>query len=142
MAIRLLRSIGLWCLLALFFCSCTSHSTRIEEYIAIYKRDTAYLTLHLYPNSYHGKMLVKGAGNFVEKGSIEGDIKGDTLLGSYLYKPYKAKFTKRRAFVLKRTESELLQGSGLESVYMGVPYYDPASINFEAVKFVFKRSTE
>jgi len=124
----------------LFFCSCNSTSSHTVEYVAIYKRDTAYLTLQMYETSYHGTLEIHGRGTDKEFGSVQGNIEGDTLLGDFLYKPYKAKLEKRRPLVLLRRENTLIQGSGSEQVYMGISYYSPKSIHFDNPKFVFKKS--
>lgn len=123
----------------LLLAACNAIPTQTEEYLAIYKRDTAYLSLHIYKNSYHGNLKVKGRGTDLEFGTIRGTIEGDTLIGDFLYKPYKAKLEKRKPFVLLRRDHVLIQGTGLEQVYMGVPYYSPNSIHFDNPKFVFKK---
>lgn len=126
----------------LLLSACNTNSYPVEEYVAIYKRDTAYLKLTIYSGSYDGNLLIKGAGAKVEKGRIQGQILGDTLIGSFLYRPYKSKLEKRRAFVLKRDGDKLIQGNGLENVYMGITYYDPASINFENPKLIFLKAVD
>lgn len=118
--------------------ACNSKNHKAEEYVAIYKRDTAYLHLEIFENRYHGKLRIEGPGRRKEFGDVQGKVSGDTLVGDYLYKPYKAKEKKRRAFVLKRENGTLLQGFGLEHVYMGIPYYEPSSVSFDGAKFVFK----
>lgn len=129
------------CLSILIFSSCHSSADKTEKYIAIYKKDTAYLTLSIYNDTYHGKMIVKGMGDDKELGKVHGKIIGDTLVGDFLYTPYRSKYEKRKAFVLKREANTLIQGNGLEHVYMGIPYFSPASISFDNPKFVFKLDT-
>lgn len=117
--------------------SCTSKNGKVEEYEAIYKRDTAYLRLNIYGETYHGHLTIKKPSNITEKGEVEGKIIGDTLLGDYLYTPYKAKLKKRRALVFKREGGTLLQGFGLEKIFMGIPHFNPNSLHFDGAKFIF-----
>lgn len=117
--------------------SCSPRVEKMEEYVAVYKRDTAYLSISIGTNSYYGTLMLKKRSGNIEKGAIRGKIKGDLFDGDYLYRPYKAKLEKRRAMVFKRDNKSLIQGTGLENIYMGIPYYDPASIHFDNAKFVF-----
>lgn len=123
--------------LFLILCACSSESVKEQEYIAIYKRDTAYLKLQLYDHSYHGTLQIHSS-QYKESGKVQGKIIGDTLMGDFLYTPYKAKLEKRRALVFKRNADSLIQGIGLEQIFMGIPHYDPSSIHFDSARFVFQ----
>lgn len=125
-------------LVCLVYLSCGSSSNKIaKDYIAISKRDTAFLNLSIYGDTFFGKMIVSKPGNVLDSGEIEGKVVGDTLLGSYLYRPYGARHYKRVPYVLLQKKDTLIQGHGLVSIYMGVPTYQMNSISFKNSKFVF-----
>ncbi|MCI0921226.1 hypothetical protein IP023_07660 [Sphingobacterium rhinopitheci] len=138
--LKMMSSVLYSSIIVLLWSSCNTNVEKAEEYVAIYKKDTAYLSLTIYKDTYHGNMRVKGVGKDTELGKVRGKIMGDTLIGDFIYTPYRTKYEKRKAFVLLRQGNILLQGNGLQHVYMGIPYYDPASISFDNPTFVFHRN--
>lgn len=138
---RYLRILPLLLLTSLLF-ACGAKPVQSSKYVALNNRDTAHLELTFYKDNFHGKLNILRAGNVVDSGTVEGNIHQDTLLGSFYYKPYGAKFKKRRAFVLLNKQDSLIQGSGSELVYMGIPYYIPTSITFDSIGYVFKEQKE
>lgn len=124
---------------SILFFACGSKPKEALEYMAISKRDTVQLRLNLYEDTFHGSMKILRPGNVIDSGSVEGKIQQDTLIGNFYYHPYGSKFKKRKALVLLKHKDSLTQGSGLESVYMGIPYYLPTSITFDSAGYVFTR---
>ncbi|QEL02625.1 hypothetical protein FKG96_17975 [Olivibacter sp. LS-1] len=107
------------------------------DYIAHSNGDTVYLKLTRFQESFYGKLRIEGRGNTVVSGDVRGRIAMDTLIGDFYYRPYQAKFKKRRAYVLIDKKDSLLQGTGAESVYMGIPSFIPSSISFDDPKYIF-----
>lgn len=129
---------SLFFLLSLFMACETKSKLPGKEYISYAKSDTAYLYLVKYDKTFYGKLKVVKRGNVIDSGEVEGSIVNDQLLGSYLYRPHGDRYSKRNAFVLLDRSDSLILGSGIQSVYMGVPSYLPNSITFNNPKFVFK----
>lgn len=130
--------IGLAVVLLFTLSSCGRNLNEVKnEYIAYSKRDTAYLTLTLAGDNFYGKLRIAGPGNVVDSGDVRGRIIRDTLLGDFYYRPYQAHLKKRKAYVLINQQDSLVQGRGVETVYMGIPSYMPNSISFDSAKYVF-----
>ncbi len=108
-----------------------------KDYISIVDRDTSLLHLTLYKNKFYGKLTIKQPGNVIIKGDVNGKIEKDTLIGDYLYTPYKWKYQKRMPFVLLKQDENFIEGTGIVSILLGVPHYMPRSLSFDKPKNVF-----
>ena len=120
--------------------SCNSSAEKQQkatEYIAVYKSDTAYLSIQMTKNKFYGTLKILNRGTSHDYGMIEGDIHNDSLIGTYYYQPYRAKDKKRKAFALLKTSEGFIEGNGLQKVYMGIPSYIPESLSFNNAKFIF-----
>ncbi|MFZ4261971.1 hypothetical protein ACFRAE_08010 [Sphingobacterium sp. HJSM2_6] len=125
---------------SLFIFSCTNPESVIlseKDYISIVDRDTSLLHLTLYKNNFYGHLTIKQPGDVIIKGEINGKIQQDTLIGDYLYTPYKWKYQKRRPIVLLNQKGTFVEGSGIISILLGVPHYMPGSISYDPPKNVF-----
>ncbi|MEG1020659.1 MAG: hypothetical protein RSE50_04010 [Myroides sp.] len=117
--------------------SCESKKSETVNYIAYAKDDTVYLELTRYNDNFYGKLKILGRGNMVVSGDVRGKIIMDTLVGDFYYHPYQTKIKKRKAYVLIDKKDSLIQGTGTESVYMGIPSFVPGSVSFNDPKYVF-----
>lgn len=109
-----------------------------RSYQAIHQRDTALLDLVITDRHFYGKYRLMHPGGASDVGDVTGKVIGDTLLGDFFYLSYGAKHKKRKAFALLRRDAYLIQGTGLQTVFMGVPSYLRESLDFDSVKFVFE----
>lgn len=132
-------SIRLMLLLIICTAACTANKNekKIERYTAKHNRTVAHLKLTKYTDSFHGQYRITKPGNAIDSGEVHGKIVHDTLIGDFLYTPYKGKVKKRKPFVLLKKGDQYIQGSGRETIYMGITYYEPGSIHFQNAKFVF-----
>ncbi|SMG52080.1 hypothetical protein [Sphingobacterium psychroaquaticum] len=110
------------------------------SYHAIYKRDTARLTLTRYKDTFYGKLNIHRAGNIIDSGEVQGKITKDTLTGDYYYRPHGTFRKKRRPLALLASGDSLIQGNGTEMEYMGIPYYAEGSIDFDSATFIYLKS--
>lgn len=109
-----------------------------KHYLAISKRDTAYLKITKRQNYFYGQYIVKYGNSGKDSGEIRGNISGDTLLGDYFYMPNNGGVKKRKPFALLQNGKTLRLGSGAVMSFMDIPYYAPeVPINYDSVKFVF-----
>lgn len=112
-----------------------------EFYRGINGRDTAYLTLNVGNNSFYGKYEVRRSWYTYRTGDIRGTIKGDTLIGDFLYTPYGGGDNKRTPIALLRRDSVLVVGKGVASSYMGIPIFVPnVPIDYDHPAFVLVRT--
>ena len=121
--------------------SCQSQdkkTTGSKEYVAIYKSDTAFLSITMDKNRFYGTLKIFNRGVSPDSGSIEGDIKGNNLVGTYYYTPHRSREPKRKAFALLKNQDTFVEGTGLQQIYMGIPYYEPSSLSFDNPKFIYK----
>lgn len=127
--------------LAVFMSSCLSDKKdKAVSYHAIYKRDTARLTLTRYEDTFFGKLNIHRAGNIIDSGEVQGKISKDTLNGDYYYRPHGTFRKKRRPLALLAKGDSLIQGNGTEMEYMGIPYYAEGSIDFDSATFIYLKS--
>ena len=90
------------------------------HYQAVNGPDTAELTLNISGENFYGKYVVRKGWYTHRTGDVSDKIKGDTLVGDYLYKPYGGGEKKRMPFALLRKGDTLLVGNGVTSSYMGI----------------------
>jgi len=102
-------------------------------------RDTSKLRLVLYENSFYGKYTHTKGGIAPVVGEINGDIKGDTLIGDNLYTPYRWKEKKRVPIVLLKKGNTYVEGDGKKVEFMGVITFIEWTIKFDPPKRVYKR---
>lgn len=118
--------------------SCVHRTKPITEHkklFSIDKRDTVLIDLHISKNQFVGNYKLNGPGNYIVKGELSGEVRGDTLFGSLYYTPFQWKYKKRRAFALLRKGDNYVQGVGLEYVYMNIPYFTSEALKFEGILF-------
>ena len=108
-----------------------------EYYMHVDGRDTSKLRLVRYENRFYGKYKhIKGAVAQVA-GEINGDIKGDTLIGDNHYTPYRWKEKKRTPIVLLKKGNTYIEGNGKMIEFMGVLTYIGWTIKFDSPERVY-----
>ncbi|SUJ09655.1 Uncharacterised protein [Sphingobacterium spiritivorum] len=95
------------------------------------------MNLRLGEHNFYGKYRIVYPGNAIDSGEVKGKVINDTLMGDYRYKQYGWKEHKIRPFILLQKGDSLIQGTGMELMYLGVFYFAPASISFDSPRFVF-----
>lgn len=128
--------------LSIILLAISCHSNTVDypskHYLAISKRDTAYLKITKRENYFYGKYIVQYGNSAKDSGEIRGNILGDTLLGDYFYIPSSGAVKKRKPFALLQNGKTLRLGSGAVMSFMDIPYYAPdVSINYDSTNFVF-----
>lgn len=126
-------------LFALLTVACQSDIPKEEyrNYTATHKNVKAYMNLRLGEKTFHGKYRIVFPGNAIDSGEVKGKVLNDTLMGDYRFKQYGWKEMKIRPFILLHKGDSLIQGTGMELLYLGVFYFAPESISFENPRFVF-----
>lgn len=126
-------------LFAVLTVACQSDIPKEEyrKYTATHKNIKAYMNLRLGEHTFYGKYRIVYPGNAIDSGEVKGKVINDTLMGDYRYKQYGWKENKIRPFVLLQKGDSLIQGTGMELMYLGVFYFAPASISFDSPRFVF-----
>jgi len=109
--------------------------SKYENLIAIKGRDTTNIALLISGEQFFGNYEVHGRGGYFIQGQISGDVKGDTLLGSLYYTPYKWKDKKRKAFALLKKDTVYIQGHGSEYIYMNIPHYKRETVSFNGLVY-------
>lgn len=99
------------------------------------------MTLNIIENRFYGKYEVRKGCDIYRTGDIRGNVKGDTLIGDFYYKPYGSRDKKRIPFALLQRDSILLVGKGVAATYMGIPFFVPdVPIDYENPEFVLMRT--
>ena len=127
-------------LIVVFFVFGCTDAGKIERTLVSYQgNDTVSITLIQYRDKkdFYGTYHVAGPGNYVVTGSVQGEIKADTLIGTIYYTPFGWRDKKRRAFAMLASGNTYYQGDGIEMVYMGIPHFVPESLSFDRAKRVF-----
>ncbi|WP_133586479.1 hypothetical protein [Sphingobacterium yanglingense] len=101
-----------------------------ETYIHNNGRDTITVVLNLVNEVFQGSYKKNSPGGVVVTGDISGNVKGDTLLGSLYYTPYRGRNKQRKAFALLKQNNDYIIGNGSGYIYMGIPYFAPETLTF------------
>lgn len=120
-------------LLSLMSAACHEKGNNYQNETYVYNdgRDTIAVALSLMDNVFHGSYEKNSPGGVVVTGDISGNIKGDTLLGSLYYTPYKGRNKQRKAFALLKQNSDYIIGNGTGYIYMGIPYFSVETLTFD-----------
>ncbi|ERJ58716.1 hypothetical protein [Sphingobacterium paucimobilis] len=120
-------------LLSLTSAACHEKGNNYQNETYVYNdgRDTIAVALSLMDNVFHGSYEKNSPGGVVVTGDISGNIKGDTLLGSLYYTPYKGRNKQRKAFALLKQNNDYIIGNGTGYIYMGIPYFSVETLTFD-----------
>ena len=125
------------------FVACSEQSEKQlteTKLLSIQNRDT--LNIKIIENKsekrFFGSYKLNKPGDEIVIGDIQGNIKGDSLIGDLYYTPFGWKDKKRKPFALLKQKNGYLLGHGTEQVYMGIPYYIPGTIRFDSTSMVLK----
>ncbi|MFD2555151.1 hypothetical protein [Sphingobacterium tabacisoli] len=120
-------------LLSIISVSCNQKEKKQQHETYVYNngRDTISVALFLTDKTFEGSYRENGPGGFKVTGDISGEVKGDTLLGSLYYTPYKGRDKRRKAIALLKKNNDYIIGKGNSYIYMGVPYFDAETVTFK-----------
>lgn len=124
--------------------SCRPNQTTSLYYSGQTSQDSVFLRLEQDKSHFYSHLTFKNDTRTLKTGQITGEIKGDTLLGDYLYSAYGAQ-PKRAPLALLKDSSTYRAGKGVVSSYMGVPFFvKHVPIDFEDPEYIlsFVRSSE
>lgn len=121
------------CILLLFgACREAAVENQYSYFQAIENRDTTFLRLQISEGRFFGDYVFAKGNSYQVRGDFKGETAGDTLSGMLVYTPYGHKDSKKVAFALLKSGDKLFEGKGLQTIYMGVPYYPPTSLSFDS----------
>lgn len=107
-------------------------------YKAIDKKDTAEISLNVRDNYFFGHCKISYSGSVINSGKIKGDVKGDTLIGSFRYRLPSSAHYKAVPIALLKKGNSLIMGNGVISTYMNFPIYmKEVPIDYNNPKFTF-----
>ena len=130
---------SIFLLILLAACNSDKDQNQNEKYyMHVDGRDTSKLRLVRYENRFYGKYTHTHGGVAPVVGEINGDIKGDTLIGDNHYRPYRWKEKKRVPIVLLKKGNTYIEGTGEMIDLMGVLTYYEWTIKFDPPKRIYK----
>ncbi|WP_342331225.1 hypothetical protein [Pedobacter sp. FW305-3-2-15-E-R2A2] len=110
-------------------------------YLAIKDRDTASLSLEITGTLFKGKYEINYHGSHKDSGDVKGRIKGDTLLGDYIFQHYGMEKWHRAPIALLKWEEKLVMGVGETETFLSKSYFRKGTvIDYDHVKFIFQRT--
>jgi len=117
---------------------CREAAKQTLYYQAIDKSDTAEISLNIRNKHFFGHCKINYNGSVINAGNIRGDVKGDTLIGSFRYRlPNTAQFKSVPIALLKKN-NRLIMGRGVISSYLNIPFYmEEVPIDYNKPKFIF-----
>ena len=128
-----------------FFVGCTDQSSKQTSrktvtYIAFNNKDTAKAELYISAEIFKGILEIDN-GTSKDSGTVNGIVKGDTLIGDYNFQRYGLKQWKRKPIVFLKRGNTLIMGEGKTINTWGRIHFDPAvPIRYPDSNFVFTKS--
>lgn len=108
------------------------------SYQAVNKNDTAEINLNVRNKHFFGYCKINYNGSIINAGNIRGDVKGDTLIGSFRYRLPNTALFKSVPIALLKKNNRLIMGRGVISSYLNIPFYmEEVPIDYNNPKFVF-----
>lgn len=118
--------------------SCTpEYDTKYYKAISMDKRDTAFLKLVASEEGFYGHYQIKYEDKTKDDGTIKGNVKGDTLIGTYSFLSRGDSRTVAPIAFLRASE-KLKLGNGIVGTYMGFHVYQTGSLFFNDSLFQFQ----
>ncbi|MFC6099182.1 hypothetical protein [Olivibacter domesticus] len=122
---------------SVLFIGCRDGKSTLS-YKAIDKKDTAVLSLNIHDKYFFGDCKISYGGSVINSGKIKGDVKGDTLIGSFRYKLPSSAYYNTVPIALLKKGNSLIMGNGVISSYMNFPIYmKEVPIDYNNPKFIF-----
>jgi hypothetical protein len=116
------------------------HSTTKMWYRAINKEDTATFKVSVTDKQFKGTFEINYHGVYKDSGEVKGYVRGDTLVGNYLYQHYGIDKLYRIPIALLKRKDQLILGVGAMEIYLERTYFKPnVPIDYQHVKFVFEK---
>jgi hypothetical protein len=110
-------------------------------YFAIKGGVTASLNLVITGTLFNGKYEINYHGSHKDSGDVKGRIKGDTLLGDYLFQHYGMEKWYRAPIALLKRDDQLVMGVGATETFLSKSYFRKGTvIDYDHVKFIFQRT--
>jgi hypothetical protein len=134
--------LGLILFLALSGCdtSGVDHSTTKMWYRAIDKDDTATFKVSVTDQQFKGQFEINYHGSYKDSGEVSGYVRGDTLVGNYLFQHYGMEQLRRIPVALLKKDGKLILGVGAMEIFLDRTYFKKnAPIDYKNVKFVFEK---
>jgi len=110
-------------------------------YLAVYKGDTALLSIKGTSSGIEGTLKFIKADWNVDNGTIKGTMKGDTLLADYNFKSHDGRWYRNPIALLKK-DGKLYLGVGQFETAWGRTYFAKnVPIDYDKGKYVFDEHT-
>lgn len=123
-------------LLVAVSCSGPEYHTNYYKAISLDTRDTAFLRIVASKSAFYGDYQVRYSDKSMDDGTITGTVKGDTLIGRFVYVA-RNNTNYIRPIALLKTNEKLKLGSGTAGTYMGFHVYLGGSVSFSDSLFQF-----
>lgn len=129
--------------LSVFICGCDTsgvdHRTLNMKYRAVDKTDTALLHISITDSQFKGQFEIKYHGTVKDSGEVSGYVKGDTLVGNFLFQHYGMELKHRIPIALLNRDHKLIMGIGAMEIYLQRTYFKKnVPIDYKNVKFIFE----
>lgn len=140
---KILLVLGPVITIALYGCFPKEKEPKTENcsYLAINGKDTASLSLVITGTLFKGKYEINYHGSHKDSGDVKGRIKGDTLLGDYVFQHYGMEKWHRAPISLLKRNDQLVMGVGATETFLSKSYFRKGTvIDYDHVKFIFQRT--
>lgn len=118
----------------------SDHKTTRLWYRAIHEEDTAIFKVNIKDQQFKGLFEINYHGTYRDSGEVSGYVKGDTLLGNYLYQRVGIEQLHRIPIAILKKNNKLILGVGAMEIYLERTYFKPkVPIDYKNVKFIFEK---
>jgi len=118
----------------------SDHRTTKMWYRAVAGDDTATFKVDVTDKQFKGTLEILYDGHYKDSGEVKGYVKGDTLVGNYLFTHYGMEQLRRIPIALLQQNNKLILGVGSMEIYLDRTYFKKnRPIDYKNVKFVFEK---
>lgn len=117
-------------------CGGPEYETKYYQAVSMDKRDTASLKLLVSDKNFYGDYQINYNGHEKDHGTINGHVKGDTLIGKFNYLS-RDNVKSTEPIALLKDNEKLRLGTGKIGTYLGLRVYKFGSISFNDSLFQF-----
>lgn len=118
-------------------CSGPEYHTKYYKAVSLDKRDTAWLKIEVSKDAFHGNYQIKYDDQSKDDGAITGAVRGDTLLGKFVYLS-RNNVRLVHPITFLRSGEKLKLGTGKAGTYMGFHVYERGSLSYSDSLFQFQ----